>query len=319
MTKLKQIINNYLVYCENQKKLNAKSIKAYTIDLDQLRTYLAPSPECEDSRPYAVSENIPTKSDLSAYITHLHKNYLPRTVKRKIASIRAFLNYLEFEEIIHENPIKKIKTKFQEPQILPRIIPLTVIESVLRITYQELKDSRTAYARSTSLRNTAIIELLFATGLRVSELCSLNVDHIDLNTGNIIIMGKGAKERVLQIGNPEVLSIIQRYAGENAGRMHKEEYFFVNRLSSRISEQSVRFLIKRLCVKAGIGLNITPHMFRHSFATLLLEEDVDIRYIQRMLGHSSILTTQIYTQVTTEKQRQILTAKHPRNKLAVSM
>jgi len=97
----------------------------------------------------------------------------------------------------------------------------------------------------------------------------------------------------------------------------KTGYFFVNRLSSRFFEQSVRFLIKRLCAKAGIGQNITPHMFRHSFATLLLEEDVDIRYIQRMLGHNSILTTQIYTQVTVEKQRQILTTKHPRNKIPI--
>jgi integrase/recombinase XerD len=132
-------------------------------------------------------------------------------------------------------------------------------------------------------------------------------------------MGKGAKERVLQIGNSEVLSILRRYAGENAAKIRKTGCFFVNRLSSRISEQSVRFLIKRLCAKAAIGQNITPHMFRHTFATLLLEEDVDIRYIQRMLGHSSILTTQIYTQVTLEKQRQILTGKHPRNMLVVGL
>ena len=170
---------------------------------------------------------------------------------------------------------------------------------------------------SVALRNAAIIELLFATGLRVSELCSLETQHINLGNGSIRIMGKGAKERMLQIGNQEVLSVLRRHAEENAGQIRKTSYFFVNRLSARISEQSVRFLIKRLCVKAKIDKNITPHMFRHSFATLLLEEDVDIRYIQRMLGHSSILTTQIYTQVSTEKQRQILTAKHPRNKIAL--
>jgi integrase/recombinase XerD len=306
MTYLKQAIDDYLAYCEQQKKLNVKSIKAYSIDLKQLIRF-------------TISENFPGKTDISAYIAHLHKTSLPRTVKRKIASVRAFLNYLEFEEILLENPIKKIKTKFQEPQTLPRTIPLTIIESILRITYQELKQAQTAYALSTALRNIVIIELLFATGLRVSELCSLNVEHIDLSNGSIRIMGKGAKERVLQIGNAEVLSIIQRYAETNLSRIHKTSYFFVNRFASRISEQSVRFLIRRLCTKADIKLKITPHMFRHSFATLLLEEDVDIRYIQRMLGHSSILTTQIYTQVTVEKQRQILTAKHPRNKLAVNM
>ena len=306
MIELKQAIADYLAYCEYQKKLTTKSIKAYMIDLEQLRRHTA-------------SENIPAKTEISAYITHLHKTYSPRTVKRKIASIRAFLNYLEFEEILSENPMKKIKTNFHVPQMLPRTIPLTIIESILRAAYQELKQAHTIYALNTALRNASILELLFATGLRVSELCSLNADFIDLGNGKILIMGKGAKERVLQIGNQEVLSILRRYAEGNSAYIRKTGLFFVNRLSSRISEQSVRFLIKRLCAKANIEQKITPHMFRHSFATLLLEEDVDIRYIQRMLGHSSILTTQIYTQVTVEKQRQILTAKHPRNKIGVNI
>jgi integrase/recombinase XerD len=295
-----------LAYCEYQKKLNTKTIKAYTIDLEQFRRY-------------THTEGIPIKTEITAYITHLHKNYSPRTVNRKIASIRAFFNCLEFEEIVDENPMKKIKTRFQIPQLLPRTISLAIIENVLRTAYQELKQAKTVYARSIALRNAAMVELLFATGLRVSELCSLNANYIDLGKGSILIMGKGAKERVLQIGNPEVLSILRRYAEENAACIREAGCFFVNRLSSRISEQSVRFLIKRLCAKAAIAQKITPHMFRHTFATLLLEEDVDIRYIQRMLGHSSILTTQIYTHVTVEKQRQILTAKHPRNRLVVGL
>jgi len=306
VTKLKQLIDNYLVFCEYHKKLNVKSIKAYAIDLEQLRQYTA-------------LENIPTKIVISSYITHLHKTYSPRTVKRKIASIRAFLNYLEFEEILPENPIKKIRTRFQIPQMLPRTISLKIIENVLCTAYEELNQAQTAYASRTALMNVAIIELLFATGLRVSELCSINAECIDIGNGSIRIMGKGAKERVLQIGNPEVLSLLRHYAKENSKRISETNCFFLNRQSSRISEQSVRFLIKRLCAKANIKHKITPHMFRHSFATLLLEEDVDIRYIQRMLGHSSILTTQIYTQVSMEKQRQILTSKHPRNRIAIKI
>jgi integrase/recombinase XerD len=304
MIKLKKAITDYLAYCEYQKKLSAKTIKAYAIDLEQLRRY-------------AAFGNIPVKAEISAYIVHLHKICSPLTVKRKIASVRAFLNFLEFEEILGENPMKKIKTAFQAPQLLPRTIPLATVESVLRAAYQELKQARTAYALNIALRNAAMIELLFATGVRVSELCSLSADYVDLGSGRIIIMGKGARERVLQIGNRDVLSILRRYAGENEARIREAGRFFVNRLSSRVSEQSVRFLIKRLCAKAAVGQNITPHMFRHTFATLLLEEDVDIRCIQRMLGHGSILTTQIYTQVTVEKQKQILTAKHPRNKINI--
>jgi len=306
MLKIEFMINNYLSYCKEHKKLNVKSTKAYAIDLEQFRRQV-------------LTENIPVKTDISVYIAYLHKIYKPRTVKRKIASVRAFLNYLEFEEIIEDNPMKKIKTKFQEPQELPKTISLQVIESIMAVVYQEMKQAQTAYAFSCALRNIAIIELLFATGIRVSELCSLNVENIDLHSGNIRIMGKGKKERILQLGNPEVISILRRYTDENTVYMNKTGYFFVNRLSSRISEQSVRFLIKRLCAKINITQNITPHMFRHSFATLLLEEDVDIRFIQHMLGHSSIVTTQIYTRVAMEKQRQILTVKHPRNRINIKI
>ncbi|MCL2765709.1 MAG: tyrosine-type recombinase/integrase [Treponema sp.] len=300
------MINNYLTYCKEHKKLSGKSTKAYAIDLEQFRRQV-------------TTETMPVKTDISAYIAYLHKMYKPRTVKRKIASIRAFMNFLDFEEIIADNPMKKIKTKFQEPQVLPRTISLSTIESILTVVYQEMKKAQTAYAFSSALRNIAIIELLFATGIRVSELCSLNIENIDLHNGNIRIMGKGKKERILQLGNQEVISVLRRYTEENVVHMNKSECFFVNRLSSRISEQSVRFLIKRLCAKVNIAQKITPHMFRHSFATLLLEEDVDIRYIQHMLGHSSIVTTQIYTKVAMEKQRQILTDKHPRNRISAKM
>jgi integrase/recombinase XerD len=214
MLTLKEAIINYLAYCEYQKKLSAKSIKAYTIDFKQLKQY-------------STSENIPTKVEIYAYITYLHKTYSPRTVKRKIASIRALLTYLEFEEIIPENPMKKMKIKFQIPQILPRTIPLVIIENILRAAYQELKQTQTSYALNTALRNVVMLELLFATGLRVSELCSLNVEYIDLDNGNILILGKGAKEHLLQIGNSEVLSILRRYAEKNAAQIREAGYFFI--------------------------------------------------------------------------------------------
>ena len=130
-------------------------------------------------------------------------------------------------------------------------------------------------------------------------------------------MGKGAKERMLQIGNKCVLSALQVYRDSFEYQIIKSNAFFVNRLGNQLSEQSVRFMIVKYAAAAGIDLHITPHMFRHSFATFLLEEDVDIRYIQRLLGHSSITTTQIYTHVTAKKERDILLSKHPRNKLSI--
>lgn len=301
MTELTKEISRYLDYCQHQKRLNAKIIKAYSIDLTQFRFRMA-------------SADYTAKSELSGYITYLHKTFTPNTAKRKLASVKAFFGYMEFEEVIPDNPIKKIKTKFQEPKMLPRTIPVKAIEKILAAAYGKLALAKTVYASCAAHRDIAIIELLFATGMRVSELCSLNVDDVNLDDGNIRIMGKGAKERMLQVGNIEVLTALRKYAGVRQPSSCKSDVFFVNKLRSRISEQSVRFMIRDCCKQASIAMHVTPHMFRHSFASLLLEENVDIRYIQRMLGHSSIQTTQIYTRVTAEKQRQILTAKHPRNK-----
>ena len=303
---MQQEIKDYLYNCEFRKKLSKKSIKAYAIDLRQFVDYF------EKSEDLCL-----TKTGICSYIAELHTLFSPKTAKRKLASLRAFYNYLEFEEVIETNPLRRIMTKFQEPKVLPKTIPLKVIEQLLFAVHKECAKAASSHAKLFALRDAAIMELMFATGIRVSELCSLKESDVDLDNGCIHIMGKGAKERIVQIGNPEVLSAMRKYRSLNCLQANRTDFFFMNRLSKRISEQSVRFMLQNTCTKANIALKITPHMFRHSFATLLLEEDVDIRYIQRMLGHSSIQTTQIYTQVAMEKQRQILATKHPRNKIAV--
>lgn len=154
--------------------------------------------------------------------------------------------------------------------------------------------------------------------MRISELCSLKPSDIDFESNNILIYGKGAKERIIQLGNQEVISALVLYQETFKKDIEICGYFFVNRLHHKLSDQSVRFMINHYAELAGISQHITPHMFRHSFATLLLEQDVDIRYIQRMLGHSSISTTEIYTHVSSTKQKDILTNKHPRNQMNVN-
>jgi len=302
MIELEKEVLAYLDYCKNQKKLSKDTLKAYAIDLKQFQ------------RQTQNAVNCAAKAEITNYISYLHKTYQPRTVKRKLASLKAFFGYLEFEEIISDDPMRKIRTKFQEPQELPRTVPLKLIQKILSAAYSCLGQAYTQHALWVAYRNVAVVELLFATGMRVSELCSLETEDVSLGDGSVRIMGKGSKERIIQIGNREVLKALRQYEKISSVLGEETEFFFVNRLRARFSEQSVRALICKLCFDAGISLHITPHMFRHSFATLLLEEDVDIRYIQRMLGHSSIQTTQIYTQVTAQKQRKILTAKHPRNK-----
>ena len=308
MINLKANINDYLTKCEFQKKLNAKTLKAYKIDLQQFQDFIN-----------QVNDRECSKYNINNYITHLHKNFKSRTVKRKLACIKAFFNYLDFEEILSVNPFNKISVKFQEPSVLPRTISLRVIKSILSLAYDEMsKNNISAYAQNCALRNVAVLELLFATGVRVSELCSVNFDDIDFNSKNIRIHGKGSRERIIQITNQEVLTALKKYRNAFINNIKQSDYFFVNKNGCRLSEQSVRFMIKSYEDKLSLKNHITPHMFRHSFATLLLEEDVDIRYIQKLLGHSSIVTTQIYTHVSMNKQKKILKTKHPRNKLIIN-
>lgn len=307
MNILNDYIAGYLEYCQYRKRLDPKTLKAYQIDLKQ---YVA-------AFTFSLQDSL-SKASIDQFITNLHKQYKPKTVKRKIASLKAFFHYLEFQELIKENPFSRLDTRFREEKLLPKTIPFHSIQKFLSILYTQKLQAKSEYQLRCCIRDIAVIELLFATGMRISELCSLKLESIDLESGNILIYGKGAKERIIQIGNPEVISALTLYQEYFREDITACGYFFVNKRKNRLSEQSVRFMINRYAGIAGISQHITPHMFRHSFATLLLEQDVDIRYIQQMLGHSSISTTEIYTHVSNAKQKDILINRHPRNLMKVN-
>lgn len=293
----------YLEYCEYRKELDGKTLKAYRIDLRQYFEYV-----CVDE---------PDKEKIEEYITHLHKSYKQKTVKRKIASIKAFYNYLEETEIIAESPFRKIKVKFKETVTLPRIIPREEIEKLLNHMYQCLNENDKV-SHKHMLRDVAVIEVFFATGARVYEISNIREDSINLNTGLIRLMGKGGKERYVQISNTSILEVLKKYYDENEQAIKKSGYFFVNNRESRYTEQSIRLMLKKYTIQAGIERNITPHMFRHSFATYLIEEGVDVSCVQQILGHSSIKTTQIYIHIAAKKQAEILKEMHPRNNMKIA-
>lgn len=301
MNTFNDYIADYLDYCRYRKRLDTKTLKAYQIDLRQYASYSSDIPRCF------------AKDTVDQFITNLHKQYKPKTVKRKIASLKAFFHYMEYKDLLEENPFSKLEIRFREAKLLPKTIPFHSIQIFLSTMYSQKALATTEHQLRCCIRDIAVIELLFATGMRISELCSLKATDIDLQSNNVLIYGKGAKERILQIGNPEVLSALVTYQSTFEKDIAVCGYFFVNRLQHKLSDQSVRFMINHYAKLAGIEQHITPHMFRHSFATLLLEQDVDIRYIQKMLGHSSISTTEIYTHVSSAKQKDILVHKHPRN------
>lgn len=201
--------------------------------------------------------------------------------------------------------------------VLPKVIPMNIISEILANAYDVFCQCNTDFSRRNAVRNIAVLEILFATGARVSEICTLTPDMVDLTNHTIKIFGKGSRERIIQIENPDVLEALNRYYETFRSDILESGFFFVNKLHQRLTEQSVRVMISNQAAAIGYNKHITPHMFRHSFATLLLEEDVDIRYIQKILGHSSIATTQIYTHVSMAKQKEILSVKHPRNKIII--
>lgn len=293
----------YLEYCEYRKELDKKTLKAYRIDLRQYFAFIC----CDE----------PDREKIEEYITELHKKYKQKTVKRKIASLKAFYNYLEEEEIISRNPFRKIKVKFKETLTLPRVIPREEIEMLLNYMYDCLKENGlTGYKYK--LRDIAVVEVLFATGAREYEISNIREDSVNLNSGQIRIMGKGGKERYVQISNSSVLAILKKYYTENEDEIKKSGSFFVNNRGNRYTEQSIRAMLKKYAKQAGIERNITPHMFRHSFATYLIEEGVDVSCVQQILGHSSIKTTQIYIHIAAKKQAEILKEMHPRNSMSIA-
>lgn len=301
MIDIEKEAQNYLTICSDSKGLSALSIKAYKIDLKQFCQYMKRR-DCFD------------KNELSAYINSLHQHYKPKTAKRKIACLKAFYRYMEIEEIIEINPFHKITIKYKEPITLPKTIPIATVKDILRYSYFRLVSAQSSYQYKSALRNVIIIELLFSTGMRVSEVSNLKRKSLELQSNTIYISGKGSKERIMCIANDKVSRLLKEYI-EICGS--DNDCVFVNKLGNRYSEQSVRSMINDYAEAAGAEMHITPHMYRHTFATALMDENVNIRYIQQLLGHSSITTTQIYTHISTNKIRHILEENHPRNKMSL--
>lgn len=308
--KINKAINDFINHCIYEKNLSPKTIKSYKIDLSQLYNFLTKNQNSLD-----ISEI--TKHELREYLITI-SGLKPKSVKRKIAVIKAMFNYLEFEDNIQINPFRKMKVKIREPKVLPKAMNKSEVHSILKSAYKHflLERKTTSYFYAEQIRNIVVIELLYATGARVSEIADLKFENINIFTGVVKIKGKGNKERIINICNKETLKILQNYYKLfNKKIENARGFFLINRLGNKLSDQSIRTIVRNLAQTSSIQKIITPHMFRHTFATLLLEKDVDIKYIQSMLGHSSILTTQIYTQVNNTKQKQILKSKHPRKNL----
>jgi len=309
MLTTEQAIKDFLNHCRFEKNLSSKTLKFYQIDLRQFSAFAQ-----RQNYSHLVTEI--DKRCLKDYLQELSQ-WKPKTIKRKVATLKAMFNYLEFEDAVLVNPLRKIRIKIKEPLVLPKALTKQETGQLLQSAYQSVADAKTgAYGFLEKLRNAAIIEVLFATGARVSEVAGMKVDDIDLDTGKIYIRGKGNKERIAYACHADTLRTLNVYYQFFREKIDSNgDDLWVNRLNNKLSDQSIRLLVRSVTQDAKITKRVTPHVFRHTFATLLLENDVDIKYIQSLLGHSSIMTTQIYTQANREKQKKILEEKHPRQEL----
>ena len=289
-------LEQYFEDCEKGRGLSWHSLKAYRADLRLFK---------EKMSNFEVDID---KDILKGFIRFLNNTYKPKSAKRKLASVKAFFRYLVFEEIIETNPFEKIRVDYREPKTLPKTIDRKTVSTIYKMIEADLINSKTQYQKTLNLRNFLIINMLISTGIRVSELCSIKCENIDLVNRNILIEGKGKKERLLHISSSEMVRLIDDYlkcTGEIA------DFLFKSMKGDTLDTNSIRHLLKKYCKEAHLGKAVTPHQFRHTFATMLLEEDVDIRIIQKILGHSSINTTAIYADVAQAKIKQVMTEKNP--------
>ena len=274
-----------------ERGLSANTIEAYRRDLGQHLEFLV-SRSIHD--PTAVEE-----SHLILYLGRLRRsNLAPSTVMRKVSSLRAFYRALVREEIISSDPTRNLPT----PKLLRRL------PSVLSVEEVELLLAQPEATQARGLRDRAMLEVLYATGLRVSELVGLNRGDINLEMELIRCVGKGSKERIVPGGQPAV-EAVRAYL---AARRDAHPSLFLGNKGKPVTRVAFWRIVQRYARQAGIRNSISPHTLRHSFATHMLEGGADLRAIQELLGHASIVTTQIYTHVSVDRLREVYQAYHPR-------
>jgi integrase/recombinase XerD len=307
MNTLTSAIDWFCAHCANQRKLSAHTLKAYRHDLAQFLEFAmrqAAEPSIE-----IIDRNL-----VQQWLANM-KTAKPRTIRRRHATLKSMFATLERSGKISPNPLAGMRSEVKLGSSLPRTVARSIVRSLLCSLRREYVKTHIASLRRSL--ETAVVETLFSTGMRVSEVVKLNLMDVDLERLLISVCGKGNRERQIPIVCEAFREVLFRYIEERQKNgAAPDAPVFINRRGVRISDQSVRAMLRRHAVKIG-ARRITPHMLRHTVATLLLEDGVDLRHIQRLLGHSSIATTTIYVQVSERSQRRVLSQKHPRNKMTV--
>ena len=292
------MIKNFIEYLKSTKNLSSKTLEAYSIDL---KTFMQ------------VEKNL-LEPDIRAYVLHLQSLGLKdSSVKRKIVTLRIFYDYLYNEKIISYSPFFNLKFKFRQERKLPKTLSINEVKRLLDCFIYE-SEKMTDFSHRQFVRDCALIDLLISTGIRVAEAAAIMFDDIITYEHAVLIHGKGRKQRIIYISSNETWQrLLAQFKMQK--KLSSTSFLFTNRNDKPLTSHSIEKIYKKYADVAKINPISTPHYLRHTFATNLLANGADLRSVQELLGHASIATTQIYTEVSSQRKKQVLRKYNYRNRL----
>ncbi len=295
---MKKIIFTFLEHVQATKNLSSKSISAYKSDLLQFLAY---------------QRNL-LKPDICKYIEHLNKDRKLKSssIRRKIITLKNFYSFLDNQGIIKHSPFLGLHFKFRQEKKLPKTLSIKEIQKLL-YCFNQSPEALSPFKRRLWIRDRALIELLISTGIRIGEAAAITLSDIILSEHTILIHGKGRKQRLIYISSPITWDCLTALIKER--KRNNGNFLFVNKNGEQISTHGIEDIYAKYAKTAKINESSTPHYLRHTFATNLLANGADLRSVQEILGHASVATTQIYTEVTTNRKKQVLKKYNYRNKL----
>lgn len=295
-----EIIETYIQYLKSTKNLSDQTLNAYAIDI---RQFILNCP------------NYISVPDICAYVNFLSTELKLKdtSIKRKIISLHAFYEYLVMQEVIVSSPFEKLKFKFKQETKLPKTLSINEVKQLLNCFEIDMT-VLSPFKKMQYIRDAALIDLLVSTGIRIAEASAITFDDIILHQHTILIHGKGRKQRLIYISSTITWGRITTLL-KHQKSLKTTKYLFTNRYNQQLSTQSIENIYSKYVKQANINTKSTPHYLRHTFATYLLSNGADLRSVQEILGHASVATTQIYTEVSSQRKKQVLKKFNYRNKL----
>jgi integrase/recombinase XerD len=302
-----EYIKKYLLYLAVERNLSQKSIKAYLSDLNCFGNW------CIESSVFLV-----TKKSLHDYFEELthSKKLKDSTIKRKYISFKALFQYFVTKGWVTESPLLDFGKNFKKSKRIPKTLSIQDVQKLLESPKLDFKRLKSIFRKRICVRNIAIFELLFSTGIRIGELVNITLNDLDFAQQTLLIFGKGRKERVLYLSSLEVIDVLKEWLAIRELFRPKCDSLFLNKYGDGLTIFSIEDIFYKYRDLSLINKNSTPHYLRHTFATHLLDNGADLRAVQEILGHSNVSTTEIYTEVSVQRKKDVLSKYNPRNNLS---